>query len=322
MGKSKSLKKIANDAKARHNDISALIDGLDVGRKCPSRSQGGKGAGNYSDFHHPDVQQTCFFWYHGNCRWGPGCFLKHELPQGPGMLEAAPSGFKHPGACDLEWCPAPGKKQKDSERKAAVDSNLEGADTEMDDETCFFWYHGMCAQGKRCKRMHSLPEKPKMIEPPASFVHSGPCELEWCPGEGEQREESREWIMMLAETEASEAEKQEAATTCFFWYHGNCAKKRCNRMHSLPEKPETIEPPPRFVHPAPCGSEWCGGDGKEVRMKRHGFARREEGLKGLGDGWVEKMNRGEGQEMKDDVSEAPSCGQEEKKPEWFLSGFD
>lgn len=51
-------------------------------------------------------------------------------------------------------------------------------------ETCFFWYHGMCQRGTQCNLLHALAEPPTLVQPPPGFVHfHGPCGLRLCPGD-------------------------------------------------------------------------------------------------------------------------------------------
>ncbi|TLD04561.1 hypothetical protein E2P81_ATG10403 [Venturia nashicola] len=59
-------------------------------------------------------------------------------------------------------------------------------------QTCFFWYHGSCkrAQDRRgCNLRHALLDPPGMIEAPPGFVHPTTCELQWCAGDGNSKEQ-------------------------------------------------------------------------------------------------------------------------------------
>jgi len=71
----------------------------------------------------------------------------------------------------------------------------------------------------------------------------------------------------------AEISSSTSQTTCFFWYHGPCARSRdrggCPMRHALPNTPAMVEPPPGYVHKVPCGLEWCpdeaySGEGRVV----------------------------------------------------------
>jgi len=54
-------------------------------------------------------------------------------------------------------------------------------------QTCFFWYHGSCRRSldkRGCPLRHALQDPPSKVVAPPRFVHPGPCELEWCAGDG------------------------------------------------------------------------------------------------------------------------------------------
>ena len=59
--------------------------------------------------------------------------------------------------------------------------------------------------------------------------------------------------------------------TCFFWYHGRCGRSsdhrnnyQCDYKHYLTDPPAMVCPPSGYVHPRPCGLEWCPGDATQV----------------------------------------------------------
>ncbi|KAK4552839.1 hypothetical protein LTR86_010173 [Recurvomyces mirabilis] len=120
-----------------------------------------------------------------------------------------------------------------------------------------------------------------------------------------------------------------ANETCFFWYHGRCARsldpkrsKPCPYMHALTHTPIMVRPPPRYVHRQPCGLEWCSGDslqgGKGAKRARHGLKKPLERVR------AESNTDPQHSAGNDDaVSETVSCGQvrEEPREEWFLEGF-
>lgn len=47
--------------------------------------------------------------------------------------------------------------------------------------TCFFWYHGHCSAGARCRKLHALTEPPTNISPPPGYFHLDECTLRSCP---------------------------------------------------------------------------------------------------------------------------------------------
>ncbi|KXT04008.1 hypothetical protein AC578_9261 [Pseudocercospora eumusae] len=62
--------------------------------------------------------------------------------------------------------------------------------------------------------------------------------------------------------------------TCFFWYHGRCARAEdekngfyCPHKHYLSNPPSMVQAPPGYVHKRPCYLAWCPGDGPEKLSK-------------------------------------------------------
>lgn len=47
--------------------------------------------------------------------------------------------------------------------------------------TCFFWYHGHCTAGARCRKLHALTEPPTNVSPPPGYFHLDECALRLCP---------------------------------------------------------------------------------------------------------------------------------------------
>ncbi|KAK4548022.1 hypothetical protein LTR36_010742 [Oleoguttula mirabilis] len=143
---------------------------------------------------------------------------------------------------------------------------------------------------------------------------------------------------------AQRAKENEEQETCFFWYHGKCARANdirtnytCTHTHALTSPPTMVQPPPGYTHFRPCGLEWCPGDARETRSsegqrrgkagKNHGeemrsmLTSRKAALRNKG----QLLIRGpivEDKEVAGDDdgnreragSEAPSCGQPEPPP--------
>lgn len=102
--------------------------------------------------------------------------------------------------------------------------------------------------------------------------------------------------------------------TCFFWYHGHCTRSsRCPHLHRVKEDSGMVEPPPGSQHKRPCGLPRCPGDGARP-VKKKGKKKTRQSI----------LRRGKGLDKLSDcaASEAPSCGQDETKEDWYLKGFD
>lgn len=164
---------------------------------------------------------------------------------------------------------------------------------------CFFWYnYHYCdrnpANGTKpsrpCPHKHYLEEGQTNVKL-SSFSrswHKGPCDLEFCPlREGTIREEKRK-VPVRHQDEPTRAEPKRlkisydedvtdvqavdhSKATCFFWYHGRCARSldprqnyMCEHRHALTDPPSMVCPPPGYVHQKPCYLKWCPGDAEDV----------------------------------------------------------
>lgn len=61
-----------------------------------------------------EATETCFFWYHGECRRGSSCKLMHSLTQPPSFVQPHPN-YMHYVPCNLDWCPGDHKIQHSAE---------------------------------------------------------------------------------------------------------------------------------------------------------------------------------------------------------------
>ncbi|KAK5120312.1 hypothetical protein LTR85_006518 [Meristemomyces frigidus] len=148
---------------------------------------------------------------------------------------------------------------------------------------------------------------------------------------------------------ANEKPAEDDRETCFFWYHGSCARANdirhnytCRLRHALTEPPTMVQPPPRYTHARPCGLEWCPGDARtngasEGRTRKDGVtdrtgrprtgkkaARKKVSVLTRGT-VVEDAIDGEEDCASEADSEVPSCGQPEVEvgtgEECVLRGF-
>ena len=66
--------------------------------------------------------------------------------------------------------------------------------TDHSKQTCFIWYHCTCRRsgGKHCPMRYELSDPPKMAEPPPAYIHREACDIERCPGEAREEDNSCE----------------------------------------------------------------------------------------------------------------------------------
>ncbi|RMX92483.1 hypothetical protein D0867_14575 [Hortaea werneckii] len=128
--------------------------------------------------------------------------------------------------------------------------------------------------------------------------------------------------------------------TCFFWYHGHCSRaatRGCDYPHCLTDPPSMVQPPPGYVHTRLCILPWCPGDkpAKTNQLKeKSDSTKAKKGRPGkkrvkysLYSKRVDEQEQrdfdAKDDDDQDDVSEAPSCGQELFTGEdWYLKGFE
>ncbi|CZT24411.1 uncharacterized protein RCC_10136 [Ramularia collo-cygni] len=166
-------------------------------------------------------------------------------------------------------------------------------------KVCWFWYHkGSCVKSNsECKFLHELdPSRQQILAWHPSHPQEG-CGLALCPMKDgrkkvgpstasqtlpkfEQGNQKRKFQprhpdapapekkakMMDYDDEGTEEETPKtdgAGATCFFWYHGNCARDPCPRKHELVAS-MMVQPPPGYVHKNECSLEWCPGDAPNI----------------------------------------------------------
>ena len=124
---------------------------------------------------------------------------------------------------------------------------------------------------------------------------------------------------------------QKLEETCFFWYHGRCSRSlgprnnyRCDYKHELTNPPTMVRPPPEYVHYAPCGLEWCPGDGgkptkavKERIKSGSGSSCGPAKDRSIGNRRVERSDLEQGASVAGDKHEASSNGQNAHQPCFF-----
>lgn len=158
-------------------------------------------------------RETCFFWYHGDCRLGDSCIKAHE--HHITWPIAIPPGLVHHKPCKLTFCPLREtyrvsqssdlnikQKQKAEDAnepassavvaplsKIAYNSPTSSPVPEKEIETCFFWYHGKCRRGKRCTLAHEVVSG-EMVKAPLKYDGSrhGGCARVLCPFRNVQEE--------------------------------------------------------------------------------------------------------------------------------------
>lgn len=240
------------------------------------------------------------------------------------------------------------------------------------DKTCVYWYHGFCPKqrdatlglGPPCDYKHALTEPPTMAQYPTNGLHGGiACGKEWCPVGRDPRKKqkpdpllspSHQHHQHLKEDEHSTRPSEPATSppntsqpatstpaartnpnadsTCFFWYHGNCArsldprsKNGCVFRHALTDPPSMVQPPPGYVHRAPCGRDWCPGDARESFAGVAVGDDQESSTPSAAPTLTAPRPKGKSkQRYKNKVSESLEYGDggDNEKPNWFLSGFD
>lgn len=83
--------------KRKHEDDSAV---LKRPVQPPRAPRTGKGATRSKK----QVKETCFFWYHGNCKRGDECELLHAMTKPPSYVQSPPGYMHYRGKCSLPWC--------------------------------------------------------------------------------------------------------------------------------------------------------------------------------------------------------------------------
>ncbi|CAK4033545.1 Hypothetical predicted protein [Lecanosticta acicola] len=219
------------------------------------------------------------------------------------------------------------------------DDDISNGANIVKDRTCFFWYHGWCPKesdaarglGPPCDYRHSLTDRPTMVQYPPRDHHGGiACGKQWCPI-GRDATSEHQYTSSLAGHQARESSSEpstpgegkgegegegsgnpDSDTTCFFWYHGSCARSkdprnghRCGFLHALTDPPTMVQPPPGYKHRTHCERDWCPGDARE----------RFTTLK-------DAPTVGEQQSPEDAAGQGKAARDEAQQPDWFLKGFD
>jgi len=283
--------------------------------------------------------KLCFIWYHtGHCDRNP------ERPTKPGKscrhlhsLKASEQNIKlshwpkflHRRPCGLPLCPL----------KDVTWQKTQPKDTKAEKGTCLA---GSSAGSARASQKRILDEvttstvakRLRTDQAPAAKVRQyGKCR------DDPLKNSARQTDIEYDEYEGERLSPSEGVT-CFFWYHGHCgraADRGCDYLHRLTDPPSMVQPPPGYVHAKPCILPWCPGDSPaktnqsreksdstKAKKGRPGRKRVEYSLYSKRVGEQEQRDvTSQGDDDQDDVSEAPSCGQDLFTGEdWFLKGFE
>ncbi|GAB1730044.1 hypothetical protein NU195Hw_g5113t1 [Hortaea werneckii] len=287
----------------------------------------------------PLSKKLCFIWYHtGHCDRNP------ERPTKPGKLcphlhstKAIEQNtklshwpkFLHRKPCGLLWCPL----------KDVTWQKTPPKDMKVQKGTC---EAGSSADGTRASQKRKLEEvtnstvakRPRTDQISAVKVRQyGKCRDD--PLKSSARRTDIEY-----DEHEGEGVSPSEGVTCFFWYHGHCgraADRGCDYLHCLTDPPSMVQPPPGYVHAKPCILPWCPGDSpaKTNRSKEKGDSTKaKKGRPGkkrveysLYSKRVDEQEQrdvtSQGEDDQDNVSEAPSCGQELfTGKDWYLKGFE
>lgn len=284
-------------------------------------------------------KKVCFIWYHtGHCDRNPEkptksgklCPHLHSLKANEQNTKLSHwPKFLHRKPCGLPLCPF-----KDVTWQKTLPK-----DTKAQKGTCVA---GISAAGTKASQKRKLDEvttstvakRARTDGAPAGKVRQhGQCR------DNTPKSSARQTGIAYDEHDHEKVPPSEGVT-CFFWYHGHCSRaetRGCDYLHCLTNPSSMVQPPPGYVHAKPCILPWCPGDSpaktdqpkeKSVRTKskkgRPGKKRVEYSL------YSERVDEQEQRDFEakdeddqDDVSEAPSCGQELFTGEdWYLKGFE
>lgn len=284
-------------------------------------------------------KKVCFVWYHtGHCDRNP------ERPTKPGKLcphlhslrANEPNTklshwpkFLHRKPCGLPLCPL-----KDVTWQKTLPK-----DTKAQKGTCV---EGSSAAGTRASQKRTLDDdttsavakRPRTDETPAAEVRKhGQCR-------GNPLKSSARRTDLEYDEYEHERVPPSEGVTCFFWYHGHCSRaatRGCDYPHCLTDPPSMVQPPPGYVHARPCILPWCPGDSPAKTNQSKEKSDSTKAKKGrpvkrrveysLYSKRVDEQEQrdvdAEDDDDRDDVSEAPSCGQELFTGEdWYLKGFE
>lgn len=224
------------------------------------------------------TEEICHFWYHtGHCSRDPAifsdlsraCRSRHSMPMAgePVVVRHVPARM-HRYEFGLEFCPQ--RQRKDS-------TVMDGEDMEKKE------------QKKRGKKNENLlpvettevVKAPKIDDGGKRWVRKRKYHpddpLAQSQAMGKRQSVSYEDLYSDTPPQSAPAparpdrSSSTSQTTCFFWYHGTCARGKdrrgCPMRHALSDPPTMVKPPPGFVHPKACELEWCPGDGQKRRQR-------------------------------------------------------
>ncbi|TKA30627.1 hypothetical protein B0A50_02347 [Salinomyces thailandicus] len=287
-------------------------------------------------------KRICSYWYHsGSCNRNPESFTRGGKPcphlhttngVGDGAKLSYYPIYLHRQACRLELCPRKDLKYDKAEakkRKQAAKGDATAVSSIRSSQP---------ASRKRKRNSHTATPPTSAKRPATSMIEEKKKPFRSIRHRDDAPKRSAKPAHLLYdEPEANEDPKSPLAghTTCFFWYHGQCARfdhVGCDYLHALTEPLSMVQPPPGYTHKAPCALSWCPGDGIPKGSKSS-KARVFEGVekakartkrsKGVLNTHAE-VPEAEDDGLRDDTSEAPSCGQEveRNKADWYLEGFE
>ena len=238
-----------NRAQLPVNDRSPAAPGN--GDANRNRKLGGSRGSSVSD----SSSQVCSFWYHfGECRrdnaharlGGLVCAYRHSLPGGGDTIavQKVPRQMRK-YICGLKHCPW---EQSRVQRKRMP---MKGKDAQTHRKIA---KPATSSQGKqqapkpakKSKKRKQHPDEPVAQPTPAIKRQQVPYEDPY----------SDKVPTPFAPRHHFEKANAASKQTCFFWYHGTCARgsdpKGCSMKHGLQDPPATVKPPPRYVHQSPC----------------------------------------------------------------------
>ena len=274
--------------------------------------------------------RICFFWYHyQHCdrdpasptRIGKPCPYIHSLEgvQSDVRISHFPR-WMHKGPCGLELCPF-----KNTEWKPKPESRREEKQAHERENSVFGNKTDSRLMAPTKKTNNPNPEKKrKAARPHPDTPLSRGFKRQKLSydddGEGEATKPDRQSHKYSGAVKRQKfshdnhsstkpERNSDGDETCFFWYHGTCARPQerrrnyhCPFLHGLTNPPTMVKPPPGYVHRMPCELELCPGDASKNEV--HGDKRYFEGT-------TKRMG-----------GEQTSREKVDKEQDWYLSGFD